>query len=156
MYNTGLQHNTSGRSLSSTASEPSLTIDTFQSVMSEFTHVSPGKMAFYFFSNHLISYNEYKQFKKLSKNPDSDAEDINMDLLMKVYQVVVDDPSKIDAVYSALEKLKKDVAQKPIKDSEMCKFSGVEGELLTLVSACFADKKHSRSASACSSIVSEK
>ena len=74
--------------------------------MSEYTHVSPAKMAFYFFSNHLISHDKYKEIKKASTNPDSDAEEINMDLLMTVYQILKVSPAKIDAVRSALEKLK--------------------------------------------------
>jgi hypothetical protein len=89
--------------------------------MSEYTHVSPGKMAFYFFSSRVISRDKYMEVKKASTSPDSDTEDINMDLLMTVYDSLLVNPSMIDAVHSALEKLKK---QKLVKDLDLlCEFN---------------------------------
>ena len=99
-----------------------MSIETFQSAMSEFTDVNPGKMAFYLFSKQLISYEESMKAKKASTSPDSDIEDINMELLMKVYEVLLGNPSKIDAALSALEKLRK---QKLPKDLDICKFKYV-------------------------------
>ena len=61
------------------------------------------------------------EVKKASTNPDFDAEETNMDLLMTVYEILKASPSKIDAVHSALEKLKK---QKLTKDLDLlCEFN---------------------------------
>jgi hypothetical protein len=95
--------------------------------MSEFTNISPAKLAFYLFSKNVIAYGDYEQaYTKLSEsnNPGYDPEELNVTLLSKdlVYRVLKEDPEKIDAVCSALEKFKdkRDTVQKLASDSKIC------------------------------------
>lgn len=97
----------------------------FQSAMSEFTDVSPAKLAFYLFSKDVIAYVDYEQTNmKLSESSDLgyDEEELNVALLAKVYRVLKENPQKIDAVCSALEKFKdkRDTIQKLASDSKIC------------------------------------
>lgn len=98
----------------------------FQSAMSEFTDVSPAKLAFYLFSKNVIENVDYEQTNmKLSESndPGYDSEELNVALLAKVYRVLKENPKKIDAVCSALEKFKdkKDIVRKLAIDSKICK-----------------------------------
>ena len=97
----------------------------FQSAMSEFTDVSPAKLAFYLFSRNVNACVDYEQTNmKLSESSDPgyDPEELNVTLLAKVYRVLKENPQKIDAVCSALERFKdkKDTIQKLASDSKIC------------------------------------
>ena len=93
----------------------------FRSAMSDFTNVPPKKLAFYLFSKGVIKEEDYEQTKQLVTDPNSDPEEINMDNLMKAYDVLQNSPMKIGDICSALEKLHKEIAQKLAADSELCK-----------------------------------
>ena len=93
----------------------------FRSAMSDFTNVPPKKLAFYLFSKGVIKEEDYQQTKQLVTDPNSDPEEINMENLMKAYDVLRSTPMKIGDICSALEKLHKEVAQKLAADSELCK-----------------------------------
>lgn len=96
----------------------------FRSTMSDFTNVQPKKLAFYLFSKGVIKEEDYQQTIRLVTDPNSDPEEINMDNLMKAYDVLKNTPIKIGDVCSALEKLNKEIAQKLAADSELCKSLG--------------------------------
>ena len=129
--NPGIHHNISGRSLASSTSEPLSPRSTnhpFQSAMAEFIDVSPVKLAFHLVSKGIIKDDVYEDIKESASRPESDPEELNMDLLTRVNCVIKENPLEISDVCAALEKLKgkKDIARKLAKDSELCKLqSGV-------------------------------
>lgn len=110
-----------GTGMMSSSSHP------FRSAMSEFTDVSPAKLAFYLFSKNVIDTVDYEQTNmKLSESnePGYDPEELNVKILTKVYHVLKENPEKIYAVCSALEKFKdkREIVQKLASDSKIkCK-----------------------------------
>ena len=96
----------------------------FQLAMAEFTDVSSVKLAFYLFTQGIITEETQEDINESASKPGSDSEELNMKLLMKVHRIIKENPLKIGAVCTALEKLKdkKDVAKKLAKDSESRKF----------------------------------
>ena len=90
--------------------------------MAEFVDVSPVKLAFHLVSKNIIKDDDYEDIKTAAKG--SDAEEVNMDLLMRVNRIIKETPHKIGDVCTALERLKdkKDIAKRLAKDSESCKF----------------------------------
>lgn len=158
-----MESKSSGQSSLSTRSEPikpvmmSSSHHPFQSAMSEFTDVSPGKLAFYLFSKNVIEMADYEQTNmKLSESSisDYDSEELNMALLTKVYHVLKENPEKINAVCSALEKFKdkKDIIQKLAIDSKICKSKLYQNSTELITTHMHADMKRNLSGSIGSSV----
>ena len=124
---TGIHHNTSGRSLTSSGSgsiSPCSIVPNqhpFQSAMSAFTDVSPVQLTFHLFTNHVINEEEFEKAEKLDSNPGNHSVEFNMKILMKVYHILKENPKKINGVCSALEKFNKQRAQKLAEDSDSCR-----------------------------------
>jgi hypothetical protein len=104
--------------------------------MAEFIDVSPVKLAFHLVSKGIIKDDAYEDIKTSANRLGSDPEELNMDLLMRVYRIVKEIPLKIGDVCAALERLngKKDIAKKLAKDSELCKLQcDIQKSLKTII-----------------------
>ena len=114
----------------------------FQSAMADFTDVPPRKLAFYLFTKDVITQEDLEAVKVSASKPDADLEELNMEILEKVYHFLRDNPSMIDGICSALERLsikqteKKVIVQKLAEDSKTCKLSHICMHKQSTYNAC--------------------
>lgn len=119
MYS-GMHNNISGASSTSDPSSPAWPIiHPFQSAMADFTDVSPTQLAFYLFTQGIITDEEWESANQSEAAP----VEVTMKILMKVNRIIKETPQKIGAVCTALERFegKKNIVKKLAKDSESCK-----------------------------------